>query len=214
MIQYCNYRERVNILHEYIIFNYNLPLSRWCWLLKTIEFKDVISRYSNPILIYQGGQRIVFKVTDPRLGNVALKIGCYRTAQNPDGWDIERIEQEIDILRKLDSGYFPKNFHFEKISNDRYVILEEFVESKPLPQCMENFQNPRDILILIKHLVTGLEIIWNKNIVHRDLKPDNILIPQNKVPKIIDLGIARILDRSYNNSIFSSWAMYAILCCA
>ncbi|WP_424026140.1 serine/threonine protein kinase [Methanoregula sp.] len=194
MIKSNNPKERVDILHHFNIFNYNSPLDRWCWLLRNVEYDDVISRYNNPILIYQGGQRIVFKVTDPEFGTVALKIGCYRTPQNPDGWDIERIEREIGILRQIESSYFPKNFKFEKISNDRYLILEEFIESVPLSHCMDKFQEPNNILILIKYLVTGLEIIWNKNIVHRDLKPDNILIPSNGIPKIIDLGIARSLD--------------------
>jgi len=194
MIQSCENPQKLNIIHQFINFNYNLSFDGGCWLLKNIEYNDVVSQYPDHVQIYQGGQRIVFKVTHPEFGIVALKIGYYRTPQNPDGWDIERIEREIGILQQIESDYFPRNFRFEKISNDRYFILEEFIESTPLTQCMDNFQEPQDILNLIKHLVTGLEIIWNKNIVHRDLKPDNILIPSNGIPKIIDLGIARSLD--------------------
>jgi len=39
-----------------------------------------------------------------------------------------------------------------------------------------------------------LSILWDRNIVHRDLKPRNIIIRPNKLPVIIDLGIARFLD--------------------
>jgi len=54
----------------------------------------VTSQYPNPVLIYQGGQRIVFKVNHPEFGSVAQKSGRYKMPNNPDGWDIERNEGE------------------------------------------------------------------------------------------------------------------------
>ena len=55
---------------------------------------------------------------------------------------------------------------------------------------------------LIAELVVALRILWKKNIVHRDLKPLNIIITDNG-PRIIDLGIARLLD---STSITQTWA--------
>jgi eukaryotic-like serine/threonine-protein kinase len=162
--------------------------------LVDVECQDVISNYPNSIHICNGGQRVVYKITHPTFGNVALKVGKYKTPNNPDGWDIERIEREIRLQKEIESIYYPKHYDFQLISDDRYVILEEFVDSTPLSNCMNSFQSPLDIAILIRHLIYGLAIMWNKNHVHRDIKPDNILITSNKVPKIIDLGIARDLE--------------------
>lgn len=159
-----------------------------------IEYADIISQYENPTLVYKGGQRIVFKADHPTLGKVALKIGQYKSPNIPTGWDIERIEREIGILQNIQSEYYPKNYKFEKFPDGRYIIIEEFIDSTPLSQCMDRFQTPSAIMNLTKYLVTGLNIIWDKNFVHRDLKPDNILITPNGSPKIIDLGIARSLD--------------------
>ena len=57
-----------------------------------------------------------------------------------------------------------------------------------------DYSVPRNTIDLIIQLVTGLKIIWVKHVVHRDLKPDNILILPSGETKIIDLGIARLLD--------------------
>jgi eukaryotic-like serine/threonine-protein kinase len=168
-----------------------------------IEYNDVISQYDDPELIHHGGQRIVFTVIHPDYGKVILKIGNYKAPDSRNGWDIERIIRETELLKQIDSIYYPKNFNFEQISGSRYVIIEEFIESTTLDKCIDRFQNSNEIINLIKHLTIGLNVIWKKGIVHRDINPNNILITPNGLPKIIDLGIARYLDRkSITRTIF------------
>ncbi|WP_165394792.1 protein kinase domain-containing protein [Methanofollis fontis] len=158
------------------------------------QCRDILDHYNNPELIYKGGQRIVYRFDHPEYGVVALKVGRYKTPDNPNGWDIERIEREINILQDIDSQYYPKNFCFKKLPDGRYIIIEEFIDSTPLSHCMDTFKKPSEALNLIKNLVIGLNVIWKMNVVHRDLKPDNILIKESNLPTIIDLGIARSLD--------------------
>jgi len=157
--------------------------------LYPFDHRDVLSAYQNPQLIKTGGQKVVYRVYHPLFGEVALKVGQYSSPQS-----LERIKREIALLKDIDSEYYPKNYDFKVIAADRFVIIEEFVQSEPLTNCFADFTEPQDVLALMKHLVTGLKIIWDKRVVHRDMKPDNILIVPNSPPKIIDLGIARLLD--------------------
>lgn len=163
-------------------------------VLREVDCEDVLHQYPGFTLIYRGGQRVVYKVDHPEYGIAVLKIGHYRTADNPEEWDLKRIEREVGIYRSIDSPYYPKNHDFQLIDQGRYIIIEEFIDSLPLSRCMERFEKPITALGLMKTLVVGLQILWSKGIVHRDLKPDNILITSDGSPKIIDLGIARITD--------------------
>jgi serine/threonine protein kinase len=162
-----------------------------CVFVDQIECDDVLTKYKNPKLIHQGGQRDVYIATNANDEEIILKIGKYKTSGNPNVWDIERIENEILLQQRIDSDYYPKNISFEKISGSRFVITEEYIESKSLAECMCRFQDPYEILTLIKHLVKGLNVIWKMKYAHLDVKPDNILITHKDIPVIIDLGIAK-----------------------
>jgi serine/threonine protein kinase len=157
--------------------------------LYPFNHQDILNAYRNPQLLKLGGQKVVYLVNHQAFGQAVLKIGQYSSPQS-----LERIRREVALLKDIDSEYYPKNYDFQELPPDRFVIIEEYIQSKPLTDCFADYRNPKDILGLIKHLVIGLKIIWDKRVVHRDMKPDNILILPDGSPKIIDLGIARLLD--------------------
>lgn len=136
-----------------------------------------------------GGQKSVYRFDHPHHGNCVIKIGAVHSANQ-----YERIRREVETLKEIDSYYYPKIYEFKKLQEGEFLIIEEYIESKPLSEMLTQFSDARTIASLGMELVRGLEILWNKRIVHRDLKPDNILILHDGSPRIIDLGIARLLD--------------------
>lgn len=153
------------------------------------NFADILALYPNAIPLKEGGQKAVFLIEHPKYGKCVLKVGVFSRPQT-----LQRIQREVETLRNIDSSYYPKNYDFQILDANRFVILEQYVECLPLSSCEDRYTNPKDVLLLLRELVVGLEILWKKQIVHRDLKPDNILITPLGHPIIIDLGIARLLS--------------------
>lgn len=153
-------------------------------LIKT--FKDTGQKKVHLVKTNRGGEPLI------------IKIG-----KSPSHSLFQRAKREVEVQNSLSSDYYPKNFDFILFDGNQFVILEEYIESEPLSDCFYKFIEPKDILILLKHLVCGLDLIWRSKVTHRDLKPDNILIKPDKKPVIIDLGIVLAEDKTMLTSIFS-----------
>lgn len=137
-----------------------------------------------------GGQKEVYFIEHPNYGKCILKRGRCSSSNS-----LERIKREVNILREVDSYYFPKNYEANFFNNGEFIIFEENIESIPLSEMKHTFIGQENkALKLFLSLIEGLRILWDRRIIHRDLKPDNILIKEDGQPVIIDLGIARILD--------------------
>lgn len=152
-------------------------------------FADVLGLFVSPKPLKAGGQKAVFTVDHNTHEKAVLKIGIYSDKSN-----LERIVREVQLLQEIDSVYYPKNFEFVVIDDKRFYILEEFFPGDMLSNCQPQFYEIPHALHLILEITKGLSVLWERKVVHRDVKPENIIITPDGDIKIIDLGIARILD--------------------
>jgi eukaryotic-like serine/threonine-protein kinase len=75
-----------------------------------------------------------------------------------------------------------------------YVVLE-FVAGVPIDEyCVRHDLSITDRLRLFRTVCSAVQYAHQNLIVHRDLKPGNILVTEDGVPKLLDFGIAKILD--------------------
>lgn len=154
----------------------------------TLRVEDILRRFPSPVFLGGGGQKQVYRVDHPEHGAVVVKIGSCRSAQ-----ELERIQREVDLLCDLDSPYFPKQFAFERWDSQRFCIVEQCVPGQPLTELLDRIADEAAALGLLRQLICGMSLLWSRRVVHRDLKPANIMIAEDH-PRIIDLGIARVLD--------------------
>ncbi|MBK8095520.1 MAG: serine/threonine protein kinase [Planctomycetes bacterium] len=103
---------------------------------------------------------------------------------------LERMEHE-HIARVLDAGVGP---------DGRPFFAMEYVAGVPFTDYCERHALPlRARLELFIRVCGGVQHAHQKGIIHRDLKPANILVAEQDgqaVPKIIDFGLARAMDRN------------------
>ncbi|GAB4036693.1 serine/threonine-protein kinase [Spirosoma jeollabukense] len=158
------------------------------------------AKCTNQVGVAVGGQKSVYSANHPTFGKVVLKEGSFSSASS-----LERIRREIEAFKAINSIYYPKHYFFEiDLINNKFYIIEEYIEGNTLTKSTALFTDIDSIIKLLSQLINALTIIWEMNIVHRDLKPDNIIIRPDLTPCILDLGIARFLDQdSLTRSFFS-----------
>ncbi|MGC9945605.1 MAG: protein kinase [Bryobacteraceae bacterium] len=128
---------------------------------------------------------------------VAIKL-VRVAAESPD--TLRRFRQERQILarlshpniaRLLDGGSTPEGVPY---------LVMEFIEGEPITVwCDRQSLGVEDRLRLFLRVCEGVEFAHRDLVVHRDLKPANILVTKDGTPKLLDFGIAKLLDPSAEN---------------
>jgi serine/threonine protein kinase len=140
-----------------------------------------------------GGMGEVYLAQDTRLDRkVALKILPADLAANQDR--MRRFVQEAKAAAALNH---PNIAHVYEIGEDdgTNFIAMEFVDGKTLRE--EIHDEKGELKVILKHLLhvaEGLAKAHASGIVHRDLKPDNIMITRDGHAKILDFGLAKLLE--------------------
>ena len=144
----------------------------------------------------QGGMGTVYKAWHINLDiPVALKILDYRSSNKEDV--LRRFFTEARATARLDSQHIVRIMQVGE-DNEFYFIQMEFVQGETLQQKLTR-DAPIPIALALKYLyqiTLGLHAAHQENIVHRDIKPENILISHKGIIKIVDFGVAKLLQNS------------------
>jgi serine/threonine protein kinase/tetratricopeptide (TPR) repeat protein len=110
---------------------------------------------------------------------------------------VRRFRSERQILAHLDHPNIAKLFDGGSTEDGRPYFVMELVEGRPIDQyCDERKLPVRARLELFRQVCAVIHFAHQNLIVHRDLKPGNILVTADGVPKLLDFGIAKLLDPS------------------
>lgn len=161
-----------------------------------------IGRYRLIRLIGQGGMGSVFlasRIDKEFRKEVAVKIvsSPWHSGEIKDNFRRERqilarLEHE-NIARLLDGGTTDEGIPF---------LVMEYVEGLPVTKyCEQKNFSVREKLLLFLEICRGVRYAHRNLIVHRDLKPPNILITEEGVPKLLDFGVAKLLDPALADGI-------------
>ncbi len=172
---------------------------------ETISPNTTIGHYRIVSKIGEGGMGEVYLAEDSRLHRkVALKILPSEMAANQDR--MRRFKQEATAAAALNH---PNIAHIYEIgeSDGTNFIAMEFVEGVTLREKIHREKTElRKLLRYLQHVAEGLAKAHAAGIVHRDLKPDNIMITREGHAKILDFGLAKLIEPQQATGIESGSA--------
>ncbi len=110
---------------------------------------------------------------------------------------IKRFENERQILANLQHPNIAKLFDGGKTIDGLPYLVMEYIEGTPITEyCSNNNLNIEEKLKLFTTVCSAVQYAHQNLIIHRDLKPGNILVTAEGRPKLLDFGVAKLLDES------------------
>jgi serine/threonine protein kinase/Tfp pilus assembly protein PilF len=107
----------------------------------------------------------------------------------------QRLRIERQILATLDHPNIAKLLDGGTTRDGTPYIVMEYIDGEPIDvYCDRNQLTVNERLELFATVCSAVYAAHQNLIVHRDLKPSNILVSRNGVPKLLDFGIAKLLD--------------------
>ena len=145
-------------------------------------------------LLGAGGMGEVYRARDPLLKReVAIKVLPSFVSQDPDR--LRRFEQEAQAAAALNHPNILAVYQFGVFQGAPYLV-SELLEGSTLRQLLQHGPMPMrkaiDYGVQIAH---GLAAAHEKGIVHRDLKPENLFVTKDGRVKILDFGLAKLMQR-------------------
>ena len=108
---------------------------------------------------------------------------------------IRRFRHERQILASFEHSFIARLLDGGTTTDGVPYFVMEYIEGESLyTYCDKKRLGIRDRLKLFQKVCSAIEYAHSKQIIHRDIKPSNILINAAGSPKLLDFGIAKILD--------------------
>ncbi len=174
-------------------------------MLKPLKTDAILhERYKIRRVIGQGGMGRVYLAEDLRLmGRLCALKSIFYDLSLPDRileQTREQFEREATILARLDHPNLPKVSDFFSVENRDYLVMD-FVPGKDLRTLMMEAKNQgkflseREVLGWAGQIADALGYLHAQDppVLHRDIKPSNLKLTPNKVIKLVDFGLVKIL---------------------
>src|SRR5215472_17651997 len=130
-----------------------------------------------------GGMGEVYRARDPRMGReVAIKVSAERFS--------DRFEREVHAVAALNHANICQIYDV----GPNYLVME-LVEGPTLAERIKQGAIPlQEAFAIARQIADALEAAHEKGIVHRDLKPANIKVKPDGAVKVLDFGLAKMVE--------------------
>jgi serine/threonine protein kinase/tetratricopeptide (TPR) repeat protein len=140
-----------------------------------------------------GGMGEVYRARDPRLGReVAIKVLPASLSKDADR--LRRFEQEARAAGVLNHPNITAVYDVGEQDGNPYVV-QELLQGQTLRSELAGGRlSPQQAIDHAVQIAHGLAAAHEKGIIHRDLKPENLFVNQDGRLKILDFGLAKLVE--------------------
>jgi serine/threonine-protein kinase len=154
-----------------------------------------IGRYRILEQLGSGGMSVVYKGLDTALDReVAVKVLHPHLAGKDESR--RRLAREAKAVARLHHPNILEVFDFSAADAQDAYIVTEYIRGRTLRQYLDEggLEPPELAAMIIHELAAALAHAHEEGVIHRDLKPENVMVRDDGVLKLMDFGIAKLLE--------------------
>ena len=111
--------------------------------------------------------------------------------------DARRMARERQALAQLDHPHIARLLDGGTTPDAAPYLVMEFIDGEAIDKYCEHEQlDLRERVALVRGVCAAVQSAHQRLLIHRDIKPSNILVTRDGTPKLLDFGIARLLEAS------------------
>ena len=146
--------------------------------------------------IGRGGMGTVYKALHPHLKRiVAVKVLPQERLRDPQA--VVRFKREMEAVGRLDHPHLVRAHDAGEADGQHFLVMEYLDGTDLRKLARERGPLPvADACEFIRQAALGLQHAHEHGLVHRDVKPSNLMITSDGTVKVLDLGLARLMDEA------------------
>jgi serine/threonine protein kinase len=154
-----------------------------------------IKQYNVGELLGKGGMGVVYRAQDTKLNRpVALKMLKADLTADPDR--LKRFLQEARAAAAITHPAIAQVYDIDTVDETTFIVME-FIEGQTVGRLIANKElDLQGSIEIALQVAEGLAKAHKSKIIHRDIKSENIMVTRDGHAKLLDFGLAKLLEPS------------------
>ena len=167
---------------------------------REVEPGSTIGRYTLQHKLGGGGMGVVYQATDLKLGRVvAIKLLSKQLASSEAAK--ARFLREAQAASALDHPNIGVIYDIGEESGELFIVMALYTGETLKQRLDRGLPGALEVAPIIRQIALGLDAAHAAGIVHRDIKPANVMLTTSGTIKILDFGLAKLVQDSAPDTV-------------